>query len=87
MDGLYFTYLLSDAVQRFEYESRGTTINGVTKKQLRELPVLLPPLAEQGRIVAEIETQFTRLDASVEALRRALANLKRLPGQRPQGRL
>ena len=37
----------------------------------------LPPLAEQGRIVAEIETQFTRLDASVAALRRAQANLKR----------
>ena len=77
VDGLYFTYFLSEAVQKFKYESRGTTINGVTKKQLRELPVLLPPLAEQHRIVAEIETQFTRLDASVAALRRAQANLKR----------
>ena len=77
VDGLYFTYFLSKAVQKFKYESRGTTINGVTKKQLRELPVLLPPLAEQRRIVAEIETQFTRLDASVAALRRAQANLKR----------
>ena len=56
---------------------RGTTINGVTKKQLRELQVLLPPLAEQHRIVAEIEKQFTRLDASVAALKRAQANLKR----------
>ena len=37
----------------------------------------LPPLAEQRRIVAEIETQFARLDASVAALRRAQANLKR----------
>ena len=34
-------------------------------------------MAEQRRIVAEIETQFTRLDASVAALRRAQANLKR----------
>ena len=77
VDGLYFTYFLSEAVQKFKYESRGTTINGVTKKQLRELPVLLPPLAEQRRIVAEVETQFTRLDASVAALRRVQANLKR----------
>ena len=77
VDGLYFTYFLSDTVQTFKYESRGTTINGVTKNQLRELPVLLPPLAEQRRIVAEIETQFTRLDALVAALRRAQANLKR----------
>ena len=37
----------------------------------------LAPLAEQHRIMAEIETQFTRLDASVAALRRAQANLKR----------
>ena len=41
------------------------------------IPIPLPPLAEQHRIVAEIETQFTRLDASVAALRRARANLKR----------
>ena len=44
---------------------------------LSEATLPLPPLAEQRRIVAEIETQFTRLDASVAALRRAQANLKR----------
>ncbi len=37
----------------------------------------LPPLAEQRRIVAAIEEQFTRLDAGVAALRRARAALKR----------
>ena len=35
------------------------------------------PLAEQRRIVAEIEKQFTRLDASVAALKRVQVNLKR----------
>ena len=34
-------------------------------------------MAEQRRIVAEIEKQFTRLDAAVEALRTAQAKLKR----------
>ncbi len=77
INGLYLTHYLSTAVQRFKYEGRGTTINGVTKRQLRELPVLLPPLPEQHRIVAEIETQFTRLDAAVGALKRAQANLRR----------
>ena len=38
---------------------------------------MLPPLPEQHRIVAEIEKQFTRLDASVAALKRVQANLKR----------
>ena len=37
----------------------------------------LPPFPEQRRIVAEIEKQFTRLDAAVAALRRTRANLKR----------
>ncbi len=77
LHGLFLTYYLSQAVQRFRYEGRGTTISGVTKKQLRELPVLLPPLPEQRRIVAEIEKQFTRLDASVAALKRVQASLKR----------
>ncbi len=44
---------------------------------LTEAPIPLAPLPEQRRIVAEIETQFTRLDTSVAALRRARANLKR----------
>ncbi len=44
---------------------------------LEEALLALPPLAEQHRIVAEIEKQFTRLDASVAALKRAQANLKR----------
>ena len=74
---MYLVYYLSQAVQLFKYEGRGTTISGVTKRQLRELSVLLPPLPEQHRIVAEIEKQFTRLDDSVDALKRAQANLKR----------
>ena len=37
----------------------------------------LAPLPEQHRIVAEIETQFTRLDAGVAALKRVQANLRR----------
>ena len=39
--------------------------------------MVLPPLPEQRRIVAEIEKQFTRLDASVTALKRVQSNLKR----------
>ena len=59
-----------------EYVS-GTTRPKLTQSALNSIKIPLPPLAEQRRIVAEIETQFTRLDASVAALRRAQANLKR----------
>ena len=73
----YSLYYLAQAVQVFKYQSRGTTIAGVTKKQLSELPFPLPPLPEQQRIVAAIEQQFSRLDAGVAALRKAQAKLKR----------
>ncbi len=49
-------------------------VNGT---KLKALPVPVPPFPEQQRIVAEIEKQFTRLDAGVTALRRVQANLKR----------
>src|SRR5204862_639826 len=44
---------------------------------IRQLKFPCPPLPEQRRIVAEIEKQFTRLEAGVAALRRVQANLKR----------
>ena len=44
--------------------------------QVRQLGIPFPPLPEQLRIVAEIEKQFTRLEAGVAASRRVQANLK-----------
>lgn len=72
----YALLCLSKAVQMFKYKSRGTTISGVTKKQLVELEIPLPPLAEQERIVAKIEELFSELDAGTESLKRAQQQLK-----------
>ena len=55
----------------------GTTRPKLTQTALNRIPIPLPPLPEQRRIVAEIEKQLTRLDASVAALERVRANLKR----------
>jgi type I restriction enzyme S subunit len=74
---LFLTHYLQVAVQEFKHTSRGTTIAGVTKKQLVEVPVWLPPFPEQRRIVAEIDKHFTRLDTAVASLQRARTNLKR----------
>lgn len=49
----------------------------VPTKFLHDYPFPLPPLAEQRRIVAAVETQCTRLDAGVAALKRVRAALKR----------
>ena len=56
---------------------RGTSYPAVRDSDVLSQEVPLAPLPEQHRIVAEIEKQFTRLDASVAALKRIQVNLKR----------
>src|SRR5215208_6446083 len=53
-----------------------TTIRHLPLEKMLILPIPVPPQQEHRRIVAEIEKQFTRLDAAVAALRRVRANLK-----------
>jgi type I restriction enzyme, S subunit len=55
----------------------GAGLAHITKGKFEDSEVIQPPLGEQRRIVAEIEKQFTRLDAGVVALRRVQAKLKR----------
>ncbi|MGE4179682.1 MAG: restriction endonuclease subunit S [Limisphaerales bacterium] len=63
---------------KFQKIARWTTnIAHLGAQRFAEMPFPLPPLPEQRRIVAEIEKQFTRLEAGVSALRRVQANLKR----------
>ena len=44
---------------------------------LKQIEIPFPPLPEQNRIAAKIEELFTKLDAGVEALKQAQAQLKR----------
>ncbi len=62
---------------RLERRFTGSTIKHLTRESLVELPIPVPPLDEQRRMVEEIEQQLTRLDAGVAALKRVQANLKR----------
>ncbi len=58
-------------------EGKGVAVQNVSAKEIEDCTFALPSPDEQRRIVAEIEKQFTRLEAGVVALRRVQANLNR----------
>ena len=60
----YLVYILKDRVENFKKVSQGSTIQGVTKKQLSEIQIPLPPLKVQQKIVAEIEGYQRVIDGS-----------------------
>lgn len=64
--------------KRLSELAKGTAQKGVYLNTLSDLELLVAPLAEQQRIVDEIEKQFSRLDAAVEMLRRVERNLEHL---------
>lgn len=55
----------------------GTTRLKLNQSRMRKIPLPLPPLPEQHRIVEKIEELFTRLDAGIDSLKKAQAQLKR----------
>lgn len=65
---------LAPLVRQFRTMSRGTTIAGVTKKQLMDLRFVLPPLEEQRRVAGIIDAHFSRLRAAAVQLGRAARN-------------
>jgi len=78
LDHRYLQYFLNS----WEFVTFASHLNEgdrprVNFSQLGRYPFPLSPLPEQRRIVAEIETQFTRLEAGVAALKRAQAKLRR----------
>ena len=77
IDPSYTYYYLQTAQELVESLSGGTTFKEISGANAARIPFAVAPFPEQRRIVAVIEKQFTRLDASVAALRRTQANLRR----------
>lgn len=77
IDTKFLYYQLQPWVLKLRAASAGSAQGVITKKQLAEIPIEVPALAEQRRIVAELEKQFSRLDEAVANLKRVKANLKR----------
>ena len=71
----YGLHYLSLQLLRLKFDGRGTTISGITKKQLKDTEFPLSPYQEQRRIVAKIEGLFSKLDKGLENLKAARAKL------------
>lgn len=90
----YLLYALNSPQVR---HAAATIIHGVgrprlNQSEIKSLPIPLAAPGEQDRIVAEIEKQFSRLDAGIAALERLQAHLRRyraavLAGAFPSGDL
>jgi type I restriction enzyme S subunit len=73
-----FAYRFLESKRRELIEmGKGGAQSNISQEIIRNLQFPLPSPDEQRRIVAEIEKQFTRLEAGVAALRRVQASLKR----------
>ena len=72
----FFYFVLLTKVGEMNYLGSGSTFKEISKSQISNLQIPLPPLPEQHRIVAKIEELFTRLDAGGAALTKAKALLK-----------
>ena len=72
-----YYYCKSEILKNWlEDNSSATTIQIINKTRFSEAPILIPPLAEQHRIVAAIDALFARLDAANERLDRVPEILK-----------
>jgi type I restriction enzyme S subunit len=79
LDSLFLKYYLNspEGFRNMTGQMTGTAIKRLILQKIKAAVVPVAPLPEQRRIVAEIEKQFTRLEAGVAALRRVQANLNR----------
>lgn len=79
IDADYLTYFLNSLYARNygnSVKSFGVNQSNINGTKLKTYPIPLPPLSEQQRIVAKIEELFSELDAGVESLKTAQAQLK-----------
>ena len=71
-DPAFLCRWMSYIAPRLRALGQGTTIQGVTRKDVATLPLLLPPLPEQGKIAAilrSVDEAIERTEAVIAALR------------------
>ena len=62
---------------RLRISETGSVVKGISSRNFKPFPIIIPPLPEQNHIVAKIEELFTKLDAGINELHKAQSQLKR----------
>ncbi len=76
-DRRFLELTLPGYLQAINDATSSVTVKHLSSRSVAEIPLPLPPFPEQRRIVAKIEELFSQLDAGVEELKKAKAQLKR----------
>lgn len=78
-DGRWLVYAINSPEFRAQVAAlqSGSTRKRISRGNLATLNIPVPPLPEQQRSVAKVEELLTELDAGVESLKKARAQLKR----------
>lgn len=74
-DENFLVLCLQPYLDAINAETSSVTVKHLSSKTVKQLPLPLPPLNEQRRIVARIEAMFDEIDHGVENLKKAKATL------------
>lgn len=73
----FLNYVLPGYLSEINQATSAITVKHLSSNTISEIPLPLPPLQEQQRIVARLEELLTQLDAGLNELRKAQLQLKR----------
>lgn len=73
---MYRNYFIMNKRREIEKKAYGGAQPNISKQLIEDLDLLLPPLAEQKRIVGKIEQMFEKIDVGVEKLKSAQEKIK-----------
>lgn len=73
----FVDYVLPGYLKAINEATSSITVKHLSSRTVEDIPLPLPPMAEQQAIAAELDKQFSRLEEAVATLQRVKANLKR----------
>jgi len=75
---LFYALSAPEAKASFKSQQSGTALQQLTIRQIKNLHVSYPPLAEQQRIVAKLDAAFAEIDGAIEVANAKEAEIKKL---------